>query len=186
MKKLYIARHGETDSNSQERYLGSINEPLNENGLKQANQLGKKLIKHKIDKIITSPLIRCIQTTEEINAFLNLNQTVKDEFRERNIGVYEGLTRKEAQETYPLLWERNITRIWYDAPTNGETIQEVVDRVFRGIEWIKQSISEKRILIVTHGFISKVINYYFKPKISEEDFFHYKLKNAEVHEYTIR
>ena len=80
---------------------------------------------------------------------------------------------------YPLLWKKNITRIWDDAPIGGETIQEVVDRVFLGINRIKQSIGDKRILVVTHGFISKVFYYYFNPGIPKEDFFNYKLGNVE-------
>lgn len=183
MKTLYIARHGETNHNREGRYLGSIDEPLNENGLKQASLLGKKLTKFKINKIISSPLIRCIQTVEEINAFLNLEYVTMEEFRERKVGVYEGLTREEAQNKYPQLWKRNITRIWNDAPTGGETINQVVERVFSGIKKVKDL--NMSVLLITHGFISKVINYYYNRDLSIEELFKYKLENAEVEVYKI-
>ena len=65
------------------------------------------------------------------------------------------------RQKHPDLWKRNITRIFDDAPTNGETIKEVQERVFRGLDKIKKIYQGKNTLIVTHAFVAKVINKYF-------------------------
>jgi hypothetical protein len=39
-------------------------------------------------------------------------------------------------------------------------------------------------MIVTHGFVAKVINKYFNNKITEQEFFDFSLINAEIKKYT--
>lgn len=51
---IYITRHGQTDWNVQKKVMGRCDEPLNENGLKQAEETRKKLIDIDIDLIICS------------------------------------------------------------------------------------------------------------------------------------
>ncbi|MFX1535366.1 MAG: histidine phosphatase family protein [Promethearchaeota archaeon] len=183
--RLFVARHGETDFNKERRYLGSTDKPLNQRGLKQASQLGKKLKTWKIDKIITSPLTRCIQTTEEINTFLKLDHLIMKEFRERSVGVYEGLTKDEIRNKYPTLWRRNITHIWDQAPPGGETINETYNRVSNGLNALKNKNKWASILLITHGFVSRCINFYFNPNISTDEFFAYNLGNGKIEEYEL-
>jgi len=175
MKIIYVARHGETDYNQQGRYLGSTNIPLNDRGKSQAEALASSLSDVAIDSILTSPLLRCEQTAQIISKQRNLPVKVIQVLQERNVGVYEKLTKKEAQMTYPDLWEKNITRVWNDAPAGGETIQQVVKRVHRCLDKVLVEFEENRILIVTHGFVSKVINLYFNRDMSRELFFEFVL-----------
>ncbi|HHD92124.1 MAG TPA: histidine phosphatase family protein [Candidatus Portnoybacteria bacterium] len=185
MTTIYIIRHGKTDFNEQSRYLGSIDIPLNSTGKEQAIKVRNyfnDLRDRDIDIIISSPLKRAIETAKIIKPD-NLKIVPDPAFMERNIGVYEGLTKDEAKEKYPRLFTKNITRIFNEAPTGGETILEVQDRVFAGLNKIKEIYQEKNILIITHAFVAKVINKYFNPQISEQDFFNFVLQNAEIKKY---
>ncbi len=214
MTKLYIIRHGKTDFNEQGRYLGRTDVSLNFAGRKEAALLAERIKNLDIDIIISSPLKRAIETTEIVKPH-SCKIIVNNFFIERSVGVYEGLTKEEAKERYPNLYERNITRIFNDAPSGGETILEVQNRVFEGLDKIRKSYSNfappqsperdcgeqiksrrsppsadgetaaergsgKNILIVTHAFVAKVINRYFNPQISEQDFFDFVLGNGEV------
>ena len=117
-----------------------------------------------------------------INKIVNVPIIIMTEFCERNVGVFEGLTREEAKNKYPELWAKNITRIYDNAPTGGETIKEVESRVFKGLKKIKEKYNDKNILIITHAFVGKIIHKFFN-HISEEEFFKYKLDNANIKEY---
>ena len=182
MKKIYIIRHGKTDFNEQERYLGCTDLSLNANGRKQATDVKNHLSSLNIDVIISSPLKRARETAEIIK--LDNIEIISDSaFIERSVGVYEGLTRDEAKQQYPDLFVRNITRIFNKAPTGGETILEVQNRVFTSLDKIKKNYQGKNVLIVTHAFVAKVINKYFNPQISEQDFFDFVLQPAEIKEY---
>lgn len=183
MIALYIARHGETDYNIQGRYLGRTDIPLNSAGIRQAKVLAKEVEDLPIDIVISSPLKR----TMEMACIIAPNKEIikDDHFIERSIGVYEGLTKQEAKNKYPELYGRNITRIFNEAPPQGETIKQVQDRVFKGIDELKQKYQGENVLLVSHAFIAKVINKYFFPDISDEDFFNFVLPLASTKKFII-
>jgi len=185
MIELYIIRHGETDYNKENRYLGGIDIALNQNGIFQAKQLAKKVADLNVQIIFSSPLKRAIETTEIIKAKNNCEIIIDDHFIERSVGVYEGLTKDEAKAKYPDLYANNITRIFDDAPPNGETINDVLKRVYDGLDNIKKQNKFSRIMIVTHAFVAKTINKYFNPRISEQEFFDFVLDNSEIKQYTL-
>ena len=70
MKKVYFVRHGQTIENS--KYIHqSSKATLSDLGIKQAEQLTKRLSQINIDLVITSTFKRTIQTTRIINKVLN-------------------------------------------------------------------------------------------------------------------
>jgi probable phosphoglycerate mutase len=183
MITLYIVRHGETDYNKQGRYLGRIDISLSSAGIDQAKELAMEVKDMHIDVVISSPLKR---TMEMAHIIAPDKDIVKDDhFIERSIGVYEGLTKQEAKNKYPNLYGRNITRIFNEAPPHGETIKQVQERVFEGIYELKQKYHGKNILLITHAFITKVINKYLHTDLSDEDFFKFVLPLAGIAKYEI-
>ncbi len=62
MSKLYIVRHGQTDWNVKKLLQGATDIELNGEGIKQAEELSKKLDLDKIDICFCSPLKRTRQT----------------------------------------------------------------------------------------------------------------------------
>lgn len=186
MKIIYITRHGEIDLNKDGKYSGRINVSLNSTGITQAKQLAEKANDFNVDVIYCSPLKRTMETAKFVKSKHNCEMIIDNHFIERSVGVYEGLTKKEAKNKYPDLYKQNITRIFNQAPPNGETIDEVIERVFIGLDKIKKQNRYSNIIIITHGFVAKVINKYFNPKISKQDFFDFRLSNAEIKDYSIK
>ena len=181
---LYVVRHGETEYNAQGRYAGSTDVPLNDTGIRQAVQLSQQLAGIPFDVIVSSPLWRARQTADIISASRNIRVLIMDGLAERNMGVYEGLTRAEAAERYPALWHRLRTRNLDDAPTGGEAMRQVDTRVSAALQKIKDAYGDKCVLIVCHGFVSRVINRYCKDLTFDEmDVF--MLDNCEVAEYIL-
>ena len=140
---LYVVRHGESVFNIEGRYGGFIDTPLTLKGLGQAKQLAKKLNDINFEIIITSSLMRARQTAEIIKDVFNIPFVVSDEFKERNMGVYGGLTQEEIIEKYPVLWDRNCTCQWNDAPTNGETYQQFDERITKALISVEKEYSDK-------------------------------------------
>ncbi|MBU4375031.1 histidine phosphatase family protein [Patescibacteria group bacterium] len=185
MDTLYIVRHGTTDFNEQGRYLGRTNLSLNSVGRQQAVGIAEQVKKLRIDFVISSPLKRAMETAEIIKPDEH-KIIINPHFIERSVGVYEGLTKNEAKKLFPDLYKKNITRIFNDAPPKGETIKEVQGRVFNGMDEIKKNYQDKNILVVTHAFVAKVINKYFNPDVSEQDFFDFILKTANIKQYQFK
>ena len=92
---LYITRHGETDWNHMKKIMGRCDEPLNENGIRQAYIAKEEIDKYDIDFIICSPLIRARQTAEIINEDRNLEMIIDERIIERNFGEFEGTVKND-------------------------------------------------------------------------------------------
>ncbi len=182
MLRLLVVRHGQTDYNAQRRYQGAIDVALNATGVRQAEALAQRLPADEIDVIISSPLERALQTARIIAQSLPCDVQVMEHFRERSVGVYEGLTSEEVKAKYPDLWGQRLTRQMNQTPPGGETILEVGCRVEEGLGQLKERYPNKTVLLVAHAFIARVI-YGIVNDVSDEQFYAYRLENGEVAEY---
>ncbi|QBE66890.1 histidine phosphatase family protein [Pseudoduganella lutea] len=180
---LFVIRHGRTIFNAQDRYLGALDPPLDEDGLRQAAALAGVLA-GRADVLVCSPKLRARQTAGVLAAAWSLPVVTIGEFAEREVGVYEGLTREEARAAYPALWEQDITRRWDAAPTGGETIRAVFERVARGLAIVQRDFAGRSVVLVAHGFVAKVIRALLAD-LSRDDFFRYSLANGQVALYTL-
>lgn len=180
---LLVVRHGRTALNIEERYLGALDPPLDAHGFAQAAILADTL--HcRADAIVCSSKLRAMQTATVLATAWGLQACPLDMFVERNVGVFEGLTRDEARATYPALWEQNITRQWNAAPPGGETIEAVFDRVKQGLDKLRNDYAGRTVVLVAHGFVAKVIRALLLD-LSWADFFLYAMRNGDVARYSL-
>lgn len=119
-----------------------------------------------------------VETANILNEGLKLPPEIMECFRERDVGVFEGLTQADARERYPQLWSQNITRRWDAGPTGGESISDVVKRVRDGLVELGSKYPSKTILLVAHGFVAKVIRALAKGDFS--DFYQWQLSNGNM------
>lgn len=75
MLELYIVRHGQTETNHQNRVNGITNLSLNESGRTQVKNLKKNFDTTKIDEIYSSPLKRAFETAQILNDGSKVIQT---------------------------------------------------------------------------------------------------------------
>ena len=66
MKRVYLVRHGQTESSAKHAYSGQADIPLTELGRRQAREAGEQLRGAGVDRIYTSPLVRAADTAEAI------------------------------------------------------------------------------------------------------------------------
>ena len=184
MKKLYYVRHGQSTYNALKRYAGSLDVELSELGKEQAKQVGETLKNHSIDVIVVSPQIRAQQTAKIINQNLDLPMETENDLREICVGLYEGLTREEVASKYPERWKQGASRSFTTAVHDGESAQEVQDRVFEALDRISEKHKDKHVLVVAHGFVGKAVYRYFNREISDEEFYNYAVKNCTVIEFS--
>lgn len=181
---LYVTRHGETDYNVSGRYCGSTDVPLNEKGIAQAHELAGRVQGMALDAVISSPMLRARQTTEIVCAAMHMRYSIYEQFTERNVGVYEGLTREEAREKYPHLWNRQCARIPDDAPDGGETLRQACDRIDEGIRLLRQNYRGKKILLICHGFAARAVHRCCR-NLTFDEMAGFTLENCEIAEYVI-
>jgi len=168
--KLYIARHGETDLNLHgDCYQGSTDMPLNAHGQAQAAALAVAL-PDDIEQVVASPLLRARQTAQALIARRSLPLQVMVQFRERDFGVFEGLSPGQVQQRYPDLWARQIVQAWDEAPPGAETTREVVTRVRDGLHRLQAKWPQATVALVVHGFVIRALRFVLEA-LPEDDFF---------------
>ncbi|MDQ8022089.1 MAG: histidine phosphatase family protein [Moraxellaceae bacterium] len=156
--KLYLARHGQTALNREQRFQGSLDEPLDETGFAQALLLEERL-PADISRIVSSPLLRARQTAESVAGARGLPVHVVEAFRERHYGVFEGLNRQELETQHGELWRRGVVRLWDEAPPGGETMREVRIRVEQGLHRLQREQEGEVVLLVAHGFVARMVHF---------------------------
>ena len=170
---IYIVRHGQTNWNIEGRYGGRIDTPLNEEGIVQAKKLKEKFKNIKLDVVITSPLIRTIQTANEIT---NKEKITDERIIERSNGDLEGKLKSEITE-----------KIDFNDPNekryNIESIVEFRNRIYNFLDEVKEKYKGKNVLIVTHAGVGIYIRTYFEGEPSSGNYYDYKLGNCEYLEY---
>jgi len=155
--ELILIRHGETVWNSQQRMQGHSNSDLSEEGRAQIESLGQWMKNVSFDHIYSSDSLRARQTAEAITKYSGHTLKIDQRLREKNLGVFEGLTTEEAKERHP-----EIFRLFKTAGSNyvideGESTQQLLDRTLEFIEEIRLMHLDKRVVLVTHGGVVRVL-----------------------------
>ena len=177
--KLYLARHGETDLNVDERYQGSSNLPLNHAGMTQARRLAQAL-PGDITHIVSSPQQRTLQTALTVAQARGLKVTVMPGLRERDFGEFEGLTLPQVAQRYPALWQAGIITAWDMPPPSGETTRQVVQRVSAVVAELQACHGEHEVLLLcVPGFVIRALRYLLDGLCEAEFFDAPRLGNAE-------
>ena len=147
---LYLIRHGQSAGNAEGRFGGHGPTPLSELGQQQAEKTAKVLAKEGISAIYSSDLLRAVQTAEPLAKLLNLPIHKSDAFRERNVGVLEGLTFDESKEQYPRDYYALINRSVHHVITEGESYRNLLRRITTELQIIMREHNRERIAIFSH------------------------------------
>lgn len=157
MTKVIFIRHGQTSWNKDKKYQGHSDISLNENGLRQAELVGKRLAEEKINAIYSSDLQRACQTAEMIAQHHALPIIRKQELREINFGMWEGLTYQEIMETWPEILRTMYSQPSETCPPQGESFNKVRQRVIRALQQCIAKHQNETIVVVSHGGTMRVI-----------------------------
>ncbi len=178
--KIYVLRHGQTDWNLEKRIQGISDIELNSNGIEQAKQVKEKIKELGIDLILCSPLKRAVKTADIINEDEKIEIIYDDRFIERNFGDFEGLVVTET-DIYKsqILFDTNINY----SENNVEPINELISRITKSLDEIKQKYQDRKVLIITHGALIRSVNAYFNGIPENGIIDSTGLKNCEIAEF---
>ncbi len=178
--EIYLIRHGLTESNKKKIYAGCSEEGLCQEGISTLLEIGSKLRKVKIEKIISSPIRRAIQTVEIINTFLNKKVEIEKNLKEMKMGPWEGLSEQEVGEKFPNEW-----KIWNSKPSKlklegRETLKELQLRALKPIKNTSNFSNYTRILAITHVALIRVLIIYYN-NLAMDNYRKIDIPNASVY-----
>ncbi len=180
MLRLFLVRHGQSVWNDEKRIQGQQDIPLGDEGRKQAIALGERLKGRQFQACFSSPLKRATETAELIlKASGNSNPIITlPELMERNFGDWEGKSIDDLQLLFPNDFSQWLAAHQIPAPPNGESMDELMKRVERGLDQIL-AVKEGNVLVVGHsGSIKAAICIFFRLPLSS--FVRMRIDNASL------
>lgn len=150
---IYLARHGETDFNEEGRYQGQRESDLTARGRVQAERLADALATQNPQRVISSPLSRCLETARPLATRLKLPLEASPDLIEIAHGTWEGRLRGEIEEH-----DAERMRAWRQKPETvvfdgGESLA-MVDARWR--HFLASLREEMTTVVVTHDVVVRI------------------------------
>lgn len=156
MKTVYLLRHGETQGFSPRRFIGQMDVPLTDRGRAQIEQVAGFLQENRVDRLISSPLRRCLESAEILGRTIGLVPETEPSLSEIALGQWEGLTVAQVQQQYPGSYEARGRDIATFRPPEGESFADLRDRAWPSFLSIVNGPAEK-IAIMAHAGVNRVL-----------------------------
>ncbi len=179
-ERLWIIRHGQSQANVESAkaeaegellvplHTRDMDTPLSESGHKQAERLGAYFVTLPVEErphvVIASPYLRTRQTVAGLCsewAAADLPHIIFDErLRERERGVFDGLTRRGVAERIPEESEKRrfLGKFYHRAP-GGESWCDVVQRLRAVVDRVLIRHEGQRVMIVAHEVVIYCMRY---------------------------
>lgn len=150
-RRIVVWRHGRTVWNSERRFQGGSDQPLDETGLAQADSAARELERSGPAALVTSDSLRASQTAASLASRLGLAPVLDPRLREADLGAWEGLTRGQVAERFPgeyASWRQGLDV----RRGGGETFVEVAGRAEAALADALTGLEPGQTLVaVTHG-----------------------------------
>jgi len=155
--RIYLVRHGATDLTAEDRFAGSSDVPLSEEGRRQVAYLAERLQHAQLDAIYASPLRRTMETARILALPHGLKPITEPGLREIDYGHWEGLRRCEVEGAF-----RSEYASWQEdpfatAPLGGETGVSVLNRALPALRTIVERHRQRTVLLVSHKGTNRLL-----------------------------
>ncbi len=183
--RLVLVRHGESVGNladARARESGAdrldldardADVELSETGRKQAAAVGRWLARvdggDRPTAVLSSPYRRAAETARRAVSDLGLDVVYDERLRERDLGVFDGLTGHGIRSAYPEESERRkkLGKFYYQPPS-GESWSDVVLRVRGLLTDVRQAFDGGHVWIFSHQAVILRFRYVLEG-LSEEE-----------------
>ncbi|WP_037318268.1 histidine phosphatase family protein [Amycolatopsis orientalis] len=154
--RLLLVRHGQTEWHAENRYAGSSDVALTEEGLRQAEELAGFAVAAGPSSVFCSPQSRARRTAEPSAEALGLPLRVIDELREVHFGLMEGRTRDELAATDPDAVARFLADPVTGAFPGSEPPGDAAARGAKALRGIAAEVPGETVLVVAHNTLIRL------------------------------
>ena len=171
---IYVIRHGQTDLNKEKRMQGRMGLPLNDYGIKQAENLREKIKDIKFDYVISSPQERAIQTAEIVTRLKVRIDARLDVF---DLGDADRLKTTEVKMA-GVVPDSSVYK-------GIEETNDFVERVFNFMSELERKFGDKElnILLSRHRCTTGCIGSYFEGIPKDKNILRFSSNNGDYKIY---
>ena len=169
-----LIRHGLTEGNKDNNYIGITDESLSLNGIYALFDSISKEIYPRANKVYSSPMKRCVESAKMI--YPKAEIIIKDDLKETNFGDFENKNYDQLKDD--LNYQRWLASGGTFHIPNGESREEFSERCEKCFEEIiNQSLGEECVALIIHGgTIMAILDKYSNP---HKDFYNWQVKNGQ-------
>ncbi len=113
-------------------------------------QLRAALKSESLTAIYSSDLARAMETARPLSKLTGLPINGTDAFRERSVGVMEGLTFEDAAQQHPEQYAALLRRDFEHVLTGGESYRQLLDRAWQKLDEIIAQNRGGKIAVFSH------------------------------------
>jgi broad specificity phosphatase PhoE len=148
--RVFLIRHGATTLLAENRFAGSIDVELSDEGRAQAAALAGRLADDAITAVYCSPMERTAETAAIVARPHGLAPIPKDGLREIHHGRWEGLRRDEVEARFPQEYAAYEADPFTSAPEGGESGLSVMARALPVLREIVLAHEGATVAVVSH------------------------------------
>lgn len=148
--RIFLIRHGATVLSVEDRFAGSTNVPLSDEGRRQAQRLAARLAAEPVAGVYASDMARTLETAGILAEPHRLEVQSRPALREISHGHWEQMTRHEVEERYPeeaFEWDKDPYTF---APSGGESGLAVTARALPALIDLVRAHRGRCIIVVSH------------------------------------
>jgi broad specificity phosphatase PhoE len=176
MKRILLIRHGQTDWNTEGRWQGQLQVPLNDTGMEQAQLLAEYLRGRQITAVYSSDLSRAFVTAAHVSEVFHLTVKTDVRWRELHLGVLQGLMTNEVNTQHADVALAMRERYLEYVIPHGESRQQMQDRAFEAFQEIVANEPGPEIVVVSHGGTIRVL----LMKLFGDSVLHKSVRNTSI------
>ena len=147
---VLLIRHGQSKGNAERRFGGHTATPLSARGRNQAVATARTLKSESLTAIYSSDLARAVETAKPLSNMTGLAINGTTAFRERDIGVMEGLTFEDAAQQHPEQYAALLRRDFEHVLIGGESYRQLLDRARQKLDEIIEENRGGKIAVFSH------------------------------------
>ena len=148
--QVILIRHGQSQGNAEGRFGGHTDTPLSPLGRQQAEATARALASEKLTAIYSSDLARAIETATPLAKATGAQLIPTDAFRERSVGVMEGLTFEEAAAQHPEQYQALLRRDFEHVLLGGESYRQMLERAAGKLDELIEKHRGGKIAVFAH------------------------------------
>jgi broad specificity phosphatase PhoE len=148
---LYLIRHPEPAEDYHKVYYGQLDVPLSERGLRQSRDIAARLAEVPFAAVYSSDLQCAGLLADAIADPRDLPVRRLEVFRERSLGLLQGLTLEEMKERHREEFENWFADRAFYRVAGGENFEDLRDRVLPAVHTLVESFPGRRIALSCHA-----------------------------------
>lgn len=144
---VFLCRHGRTALNADGRLRGRLDPPLDDIGESEAEALAGDLWDRRIVKILTSPLLRALQTAAAVAQVAEVPAVAVDDLLDRDYGQWAGALESDVVAEYGSV----------DAAPGVEPRSAVAARAVALLESQWPALAHGDVVLVAHDAVNQAL-----------------------------